>query len=250
MRTSAKITGGAVVILLVISILIWAAAVREDRRGLVSVSFLSAGKSGVVFIDAPSGRKVLIDGGSDTSIPRVLGKVLPWWDRSIDVVISAHPDAAHATGLIDVLQRYSVASVFTSSAPGTGPVWLTFEKTIVDAQKKGTSVATLQRGQVIDLGKGAYIEVLFPDRDLSGATASAGCIEMLLVYRATSFMLSCGNPAIENYLARLDGSALHADALYSSGATSSPMFAGFVGAQFVAHKGETFVSDGNTVKSE
>lgn len=254
MRTSSKIMGSAILVLLVISILIWSADLHADRRGLLTVSFLQAGKSGAVFIIAPSGRTVLIDGGSDASILRSLGAQLPWYERSIDVVIAAHPDAAHATGLIDVLQRYQVSNVFTSSAQGSGPVWATFEHSLTDAEKKGTRIATIDRGQVIDLGSTgspraahAYIEILFPDRDLSSAPASVGCIEMQLVYGATSFMLSCGNAAVENYLVRLDGSKLRSDVLsVDSGksASSSPLFSGFVGAQYVAQSGMTFVSDG------
>ncbi len=258
MRTSSKITGVTILVLLVVTGLIWAAALRADRQGLLTVSFLSAGKGGAVLIEAPSGREVIIDGGSDASILRSLGTRLPWYQRSLDIVIAAHPDAAHATGLIDVLQRYSVDYIFQSSAQGSGPVWATFEKTVADVRAKGTKVMTLQRGRVIDLGSTgspqaahAYIEILFPDRDLSAASASAGCIEMQLVYGATSFMLSCGNTAVENYLVRLDGIGLRSDVLSiddGAGATSSALFTGFVGAQSVAQRGMTFVSDGQTVR--
>ena len=250
--------GGGILVLLAVAAVVWAAALREDRHGQMSVSFLNAGKSDVVLINAPSGRKVLIDGGSDASVLRSLASVSPWYDRSIDVVIAAHPDAAHTTGLVDILNRFNVAYVFRASVRGSDPASLALDRALADAQKKGTLVKVAQRGEVINLGKGTWIEILFPDRDLSGAPTSGGCIEMRLVYGATSFMLSCGNPAVEDYLVRLDGAALHSDVLSendgasATGSTSSPqasseLFAGFVGAQYMAQSGMTLVSDGKTV---
>ncbi|HEY4516589.1 MAG TPA: hypothetical protein VJG64_01440 [Candidatus Paceibacterota bacterium] len=259
MRTSSKITGGAIVILLAVAAVVWAAALREDRGGLLTISFLNAGKSDVIFIDSPSGRSVLIDGGSDAGILRELATVMPWWDRSIDVVIAGHPDAAHTTGLVDVLRRFHVSHAFHSNTRGSDPASLALARTLADVEKKGMIIGTLQRGRVVDLGPStgsgqerahAYIEILFPDRDLSGAPASVGCLEMRLIYGATSFMFSCGNAAIENYLVRLDADALHSDVLSinnGASATTSPLFAGFVGAQYIAQSGMTFVSDGTTV---
>ncbi|HWP61530.1 MAG TPA: MBL fold metallo-hydrolase [Candidatus Paceibacterota bacterium] len=249
MRRSSKIVGIAILILGLVSVILWVATLQMGNRKL-RVSFLDTGSGAATLIEAPGGRTVLIDGGPDAGILRSLGSALPWWQRSIDVVIAAHPDAAHVAGLIDVLQRYQVAQVFVSSAQGSGPVWTAFQKALTDAQREGTTVHVASRGNVINLGDGASIEVLFPDRDLSQAGSASGCIEMRLTFGTTSFMLSCGSEGIENYVARLDGTSLRSDALYSSGATSSPLFAGFVGAQLIAQPGEAYASDGKTILKE
>src|ERR1700690_1208445 len=115
MRRSARIVGVAIVALFILSSCIWYAALREDRRGLLTVSFLDIGQGDSIFIDAPSGRQVLIDGGPDGTVLRRLGQVMPFYDHSIDVVIGTHPDADHIAGLIDVLQRYDVSYIVQSS---------------------------------------------------------------------------------------------------------------------------------------
>ena len=54
---------------------------------------------------------------------------------------------------------------------------------------------------MIDLGGGAYFEILFPDRDVPGLETNMGSIVGRLVYGATSFMLTGDSPkAIEEYL--------------------------------------------------
>src|SRR3989344_3052726 len=117
-----------------------------------------------IVIDAPSGMQVLIDGGSGRSVLRQLGKTMPWYDRSIDVIVGTHPDADHIGGLIDVLDRYEIGTIVESSVLGETPLWETFEKRVGDESKSSAKLVTAQRGQMIDLGDGAYLEVLSPDR--------------------------------------------------------------------------------------
>lgn len=229
MRRSAKITGIAIVFLLCAAGIIWYAAWREDRRGLLTVSFLDIGQGDSIFIEAPSGRQVLIDGGKGSAIIRELAKVMPWYDRTIDVVIPTHPDADHVGGLIDVLARYQVGTIIHSDVEGDTAT----AKTLVDdMRREGAQQVVARRGQIIDLG-GAYLEVLSPDRSVEHVETNTGCVVVRLVYGTTAFMFSCDAPdEIENYLVRLDGSDLHSDVLkaghHGSKNSSSPLFLGFV----------------------
>ncbi|HVM73956.1 MAG TPA: MBL fold metallo-hydrolase [Candidatus Paceibacterota bacterium] len=240
MRASARIVGVAIVVLAIIAGSIWSAAIHEDRHGMLTVSFLDIGQGDAVFIQAPSGRTVLIDGGPDAGVLRKLSKELPWYQRTIDVVIPTHPDADHITGLIDVLERYKVSYVIQSSVLGSTPVWNTLENTIADAAKKRTQVITATRGQVVDLGDGAYLEVLSPDRSVPNIDTNDGCVVTRLVYGKTSFMLSCDAPSnIETYLVYLDGKNLHSDVLkaghHGSKTSSSPLFVGFVSPSYAVY---------------
>ncbi|MBI4093401.1 MBL fold metallo-hydrolase, partial [Candidatus Kaiserbacteria bacterium] len=193
------------------------------------------GQGDAIFIDAPSGRQVLMDGGPDRSVLRELGKVMPWWDRSIDVVIATHPDADHISGLVDVLQRYRVEYVFQPGVEkNTGPA----ESMLLSVAKEGAQEIYARRGQIIDLGVGAYLEILFPDRDVSDVETNTASIVARLVYGETAFMLTGDSPqAIEEYLVRLDSSKLQSTVLkaghHGSRTSSSPLFLGFVNPNFV-----------------
>lgn len=235
MRKSAQITGVVILILLLAVGVIWYAVVAEDRRGILTVSFLNVGQGDSIFIDSPSGRQVLIDGGPDTSVVRQLSAVMPWYDRSIDVLIATHPDADHVTGLIDVLQKYQVGMFLTSSVQGATNTWKTLKNM---AQNKGLRQVTAIRGQVIDIGDGAYLEILSPDRPVTQVDTNVGCVVARLVYGKTSFLLPCDAPhAVEDYLVDLDGSNLHSTVLkaghHGSKTSSSLLFAGYVDPQYV-----------------
>ncbi len=237
---SARIVGVAIVVLAMAAGGIWSAAFSADRHGMLTVAFLNVGQGDSIFIEAPSGRAVLIDGGPDTSVLRQLGAMMPWYKRSIDVLIATHPDADHITGLIDVLERYKVSYVVQSSVLGDTPIWDTLESTIADDTKKGTKVVTATRGQVIELGGGAYLQVLSPDRSVPDVDTNDGCVVTRLVYGATSFMLPCDAPQdIEDYLVYLDGKNLQSTVLkaghHGSDTSSSPIFVGFVNPQYAVY---------------
>ncbi|MCR4325373.1 MAG: hypothetical protein NUV59_01020 [Patescibacteria group bacterium] len=240
MKTSTKILGVVVLTLFVVAILVWSAVFAADHRGVLTVSFLDVGHGSSVYIVAPSGRKVLIDGGPDSSVLRKLSAESPWWSRSLDVVVSTSPDKDSSTGLVDILRRYRVAVILRSNVRGTDSASRALLGAIDAAESRGAKVVGAKRGQVFELGDGAYLGILSPDREATGVGASAGCVVMRLTYGATSFMLPCdASQALERYLAYLDADALHANVLEagSGGAktSSSPLFVGYVSPDHVVY---------------
>jgi competence protein ComEC len=234
MRRSSRITGYALLAALLIVVLLSYAALREDRRGLLTVSFLDIGQGDSIFIDAPSGRQALIDGGRGSLVLQRLSSAMPWWDRSLDVVVATHPDADHIGGLIDVLSRYAVGMVVHSSVEGDTQTAAALEDSM---EQEGAQEVTAMRGQVIQLGGGAYIEILFPDRSVPHVETNDGSIVARLVYGDTAFMLTGDAPAtVEDYLAALDPDSLRADVLkaghHGSKYSSGPIFLGTVGPRF------------------
>lgn len=214
------------------------ALVRESRAGLLTVTFLDVGQGDAIFIDTPSGRQILIDGGPvDGGILRQLSRAMPWYDRSIDVMIPTHPDADHIAGLVGVLARYKVAHVVYPSVEGDTD---TARALMGAMQREGVQDIEAKRGQIIDLGAGAYLEVLWPERDVPGMPTNDGCTVTRLVYGDTAFMFPCDAPqTIEKYLVSLDGEALHAQVLkaghHGSNTSSAPLFVGMVEPQWVVY---------------
>lgn len=241
MRRSVRVKGAAILVLLVLTLCIWYAAVREDARGLLTVSFLDVGQGDSIFIRAPSGRQVLIDGGRGTGVLRELARVVPWYDRSIDVVIPTHPDADHISGLIDVLARFRADTVIHSSVEGDTKTFAAFNTAVADENARDV---VAMRGQIVDLGGGARLEILFPDRLVPHVDTNDGCVVVRLVYGTTAFMLSCDAPqSVENYLVTLastalgtSGSSLHSNVLkaghHGSKTSSSALFLGYVNPEY------------------
>lgn len=171
----------------------------------LKVSVLNIGQGDSILIQGPTGKTMLVDGGPDRSVIRDLGDELGPLNRHIDMVVETHPDADHISGLVYVLQQYSVSQFMTPGIPGTTEVFKTLEST-ADAIP-GISRVTARRGMRIDLGGGAYADVLHPDRDMSKETVTNdGSITMHVVYGKTSFMLTGDLPSpVEDWLVTLDG---------------------------------------------
>lgn len=210
------------------------AAWSIDDRGVLRVSFLDVGQGDSIFIQSPSGVQVLIDGGRGSTVLRRLSSEMHWWDRSIDMVVATHPDADHIGGLIDVLARYRVAMTLHSSVEGDTPE---AEALIDSIQQEGAQDITALRGQRFELGDGAYLLILFPDRPVQHVATNDGSIVAKLVYGDTAFMLTGDAPqGVEDYLVMLDGLALHADVLkaghHGSGSSSGTLFLGYVSPEY------------------
>ena len=234
MKASTKIMAITIVALAFMVSVIWFAAFREARNGLLTVSFLNIGQGDSIFIDAPSGRQVLIDGGPNSVVLRELSKKMPWWDRSIDVVIPTHPDADHVGGLIDVLARYRISTIINSSVEGDTKTFSALNSAI---ENEHAQKIVAMRGQVLDLGGGTRLEILFPDRPVPNLDTNDACVVARLVYGETAFMFPCDAPqSIEKYLVQLDGENLQANVLkaghHGSRTSSSELFVGYVSPEF------------------
>ena len=218
----------ALVFLALCSAFVWYVVIEESRGLELTVAFLDIGQGDAIFIESPTGRQVLIDGGPDKKVLRELSKVMPFYDRSIDVVMSTHPDKDHIAGLPEVLNRYAVDYVFEPGIKSHNGVYDAFER--ASKLEKADKIFA-RRGEKIDLGGGALLSILSPDRDMEGTETNYASIVAKLSYGKTSFLFTGDAPKpIEEYLAYLDGEALDVDVLkvghHGSRTSTSDIFLG------------------------
>lgn len=226
MQPSARFLGIALCILFVITAVVWLALMREDRHGRLTVTFLNIGQGDAIFLDTPSGRQVLIDGGPSRVVLRELSNVMPWYDRTIDAVVATHPDLDHIGGLPDIFERYKVGLFVESSVrdeEGTDAQALEHA-----VSKEGARRIVARRGDTIAIGD-VRIDILSPDRAVPNVETNLGCLVARVVYGSTAFMLTCDAPdEIEEYLVRLDPASLRSNVLkaghHGSKTSSSPAF--------------------------
>ena len=122
-----------------------------------------------ILIQAPNGQNLLIDGGPDPNkLNLELSKKLPFWDRTIDLMICTQPQADHITGLVEVLQRYKVKQVIDSEIPYDSSIYREWLRLVED---KGIKHEIARAGQEIDLGSGIKMEVLNPPEGLFEGTS-------------------------------------------------------------------------------
>jgi len=154
--------------LLVVAILVWSVALTTPDDKL-HISFLDVGQGDAILIQTPNGQDILIDGGPDLQkINLELSKKLPFWDRTIDLVVCTQPQADHVTGLVEVLERYKVKQVLEPGVPYDSAIYQEWLRLVED---KGIEYNIAQAGQEINLGSGIKMEVLNPPASLWEGTS-------------------------------------------------------------------------------
>lgn len=154
------------------------------------VAFLDIGQGDSIYIEAPNGRQLLIDGGPDDAVLARLSQVMPFGDQSIDMVLATHADADHIGGLASVIRDYHVPRIIENGASSKTKVFENLENTIT---QHNVEKIIARRGMhiVLDEKKNIYFDILFPDRDVSGfKETNDGSIVGKLVYGNESFMLT------------------------------------------------------------
>jgi competence protein ComEC len=183
-----------------------------SNESRLTVAFLDVGQGDAIFIQAPGGEQMLIDGGATSgALLRELGKVMPFYDRSIDIVMATHADQDHIGGLPSVLERFRVGMFVRTATVASTSVYRTLLQTVEDRKVK-TEIITAPEN--LDLGGGAEFDILFPDKDTAGWETNDSSIVGKLVYGSNSFLLTGDSPAkIETYLVKKYGTLLKSDVL-------------------------------------
>jgi competence protein ComEC len=153
---------------LIVAILVWSVALTmpDDR---LHVSFLDVGQGDAILIQTPDGQHILIDGGPDfQKINLELSEKLPFWDRTIDLVVCTQPQADHVTGLVEVLQRHKVGQVLEPHVSYNSSIYQEWLNIVED---KGIEYNVARIGQEIDLRNGIQLEVLNPPKNLFEETS-------------------------------------------------------------------------------
>lgn len=175
-------------LLLLAALVSYTAATMPD--GELHVSFLDVGEGDAIFIQKGN-QQVLIDGGpGPQAIDLGLSRRMPFWDRTIDLLVLTHPHSDHLAGLVEVLRRYRVGQVLYPALDYRSPLFDEWMRLIAESGVKSTVACA---GQQVALGDGAIMEVLNPPvNPLSGSESDLDNNSIVLRLRdgKVSFLLA------------------------------------------------------------
>jgi competence protein ComEC len=193
---------------------IWAFYFSVKPNDIMKLYFLDIGQGDAIFVVAPNGKQILIDGGKDSGVLRELGRVMGFFDRTIDIMLATHPDQDHIGGLPLVMERYKIGNFIDSVADSDSASYQALENL---AKEKNIPTYYGMRGMtiVLDRAHGVYLHVLYPIPDDFKITETNDMsIVAKLVYGDTSVMLTGDAPKrIESMLASTDGAYLQSSIL-------------------------------------
>ena len=155
----------------------------------LEINFLDVGQGDAALIKTPYGQNILIDGGDGKKILQELPRVLPFYDRTIDLMILTHPHDDHVGGLVPVLKRYHVQKILYTGVAHNSPTYLEWLKVI---KRKNIPLTIIDRPQTIALGADLRLNILYPlESFLNKETDNLNNASIVakLIYKNKSFLL-------------------------------------------------------------
>ena len=153
-------------VLLLANFFAWTIALDLKKHKFLEVIFFNVGQGDAIFVETPTGHQILIDGGPSSKIIEKLTKEIPFWDRSIDLIILTHPEKDHMVGLLEVLKRYKVENILWTGIVRETPEyreWLS----LIEKEKANIKIA--KAGQKISCKNCKWkIEIFYPFESLEG----------------------------------------------------------------------------------
>ena len=166
--------------LLLVGFLIW--QWPDDKLHL---NFCDVGQGDAILI-SQGFKQVLVDGGPDNSILSCLGKVMPFWDRKIELVILTHPDADHLTGLIEVVKRYEVGQLTGLEVVNSTAEYEALAEAVKIRQVKQ---AWVRSGDQVGVN-GLKLKVIWPEKGQSAKSTNELATVMEGEFGAFNFLLT------------------------------------------------------------
>lgn len=176
------------VILGLIVIMLWQQIRFNDGR--LHVVFCDVGQGDAIFIRTPGGIDILFDGGPDRKVLDCVSRHMPFWDRTIELMILSHPHQDHFAGLIEVVRTYKVLSFVTEKLLNDTVAFATLTKLL---EEKKLSVSYLSSGNTIKTADGLTLEVLAPSKSFLETTSPTGFISESKEFGSLVLLLSYGS---------------------------------------------------------
>ncbi|HAS81069.1 MAG: putative hydrolase [Candidatus Nomurabacteria bacterium GW2011_GWE1_32_28] len=173
-------------LLLIANIFIFYFDWKSSHKSFI-FAMLDVGQGDALFIESPTGTQMLIDGGPPKKILSQLSSIMSPFDRSIDAIFVTNPDQDHIAGFLDVLKVYKVDKMFE---PGTLTDSKVYQNLKDEIKKDGIQNILAKKGMRLNMGAGVFVDILFPDRDVSSWSTNDGSLVARLTYGNNKIMLT------------------------------------------------------------
>lgn len=188
---SRKIIFGVLAFLFLANILAWIVVFDLSQLQFLKVNFLDVGQGEAIFIETPKRHQILIDGGPSSIILKKLSKEMPFWDRTIDLIILTHPEVDHLRGLLEVLKKYKIENILWTGVKKETPEFKEWERLI---EKEGAKIKIAKAGQKVFCENCDWkIEILYPFENLEGIEmekSNDSSIVSKLIFEKISFLFT------------------------------------------------------------
>lgn len=129
----------------------------------MNIAFLDIGQGDATLFTFPNKEQMLVDCGKDSRVLAALGRVMPFYDDTIDYLAITHPDIDHYGGCVDVMKRFHIKNIiYNGLNKEHDKFWLYFTATIEELRNKGVNYFEINKQMSVNIG-GAQINFIYPD---------------------------------------------------------------------------------------
>lgn len=127
-----------------------------------------------IFIKTPKGKTILIDAGKPVVGPLINDYLTKLNVDTIDIVMPSHPHSDHIGGYLTLFNEKEIGKVIEINLPlEDSSIYQQYNSLI---KEKGFNVEYAEAGDVIEIEKDLYMEILNPPKGLSPETYSFGTL--------------------------------------------------------------------------
>lgn len=152
---------------------------------------------------------IVVDAGQTGAIVSCLGKYMPLFDRTIDLVIISHPQFDHYGGFDGVLDRYQVLAAVLPPVTNQNQ---SYPALLQELQQKGVTTKVLYAGDSVILGK-STLSFIWPSKEYTDTHSSK------LVQATTGKVLGTTTDDLNNFSSMFKFSLGEFDMLFTGDAT-------------------------------
>jgi competence protein ComEC len=156
-----KLAGLSLLFFLTISV--WSQVFRLTDSDVLKIVVFDVGQGDAIFIQSPQGHQILIDGGFDQTVLSKLNQQMPFWDRSLDLIVLTHPEKDHLVGLIEVLKSYRVENILWTGVVRKASFYEEWQRLI---QEEEANIILAEAGKDLKMGE-VYFDILYPFQSLN-----------------------------------------------------------------------------------
>lgn len=186
----------------------------------MKIHFLDVAQGDSIFIQAPNGKTMLIDGGTKAAGEKVVAYLQSLKVNKIDYVVATHPDTDHIGGLIDVVNTFEVGEFIDSGKVYTTA---TYEQLLSAVESKGIKYTEPKADDLIALDSLLKTQVLHVDASASDNNEASIVLKITYNKIPFLFMGDAGVDLESDIASKYDVSATILKAGHHGSSTSSSL---------------------------
>lgn len=161
-------------IFLLCAFVLLALAVREMfftiPRMETTVHFFDVGQGDAALIIGPQREQIVVDGGPNLSLLEHLQRTMPFYDRTIDMLVLSHPHQDHLFAFPEIMKRYTVKNLLITGMDFGLPK---YREMLTLAADQNVRIILADPEHDIVFEDGLTLDVIWPHANLLGQKGDA-----------------------------------------------------------------------------